>query len=118
MSAEYTHTRSVLIVATIGAFTGPFMASSVNVALPAIGARFSMTAISLGWVATAYILAAAIFLLPFGKLGDIHGRKRVFLAGNVLYTIASLLCGLAPSGALLIASRAVQGVGAAMIFGT
>lgn len=118
MKEAYAHTRSALIVATIGSFAGPFMASSVNVALPAIGERFSMTAIALGWVATAYILAAAIFLLPFGKLGDIHGRKRVFLAGNVLYTVASLLCGLAPSAALLIASRAVQGIGAAMIFGT
>ena len=118
MTTAYAHTRSALTVATIGSFAGPFMASSVNVALPAIGERFSMTAIALGWVATAYILAAAIFLLPFGKLGDIHGRKRVFLAGNVLYTVASLLCGLAPSAALLIASRAVQGVGAAMIFGT
>jgi EmrB/QacA subfamily drug resistance transporter len=110
--------RAAIFVATIASFVSPFMGAAVNVALPAIGAEFSLPAVALGWVATSYILAAAIFLLPFGRLGDLYGRKRVFLAGNVLFTIASLLCALARSAAMLVGSRLLQGVGAAMIFGT
>lgn len=110
--------RIALLVATIASFITPFMASSVTIALPAIGKEFSMTAVVLSWVATAYILAAAMFLVPFGKLADIYGRKRIFLAGMAIFTAATALCGIAPSAALLIALRVAQGVGASMIFGT
>ncbi len=110
--------RSAILVATIASFVAPFMGAAVNVALPAIGAEFSLPAVSLGWVATAYLLAAAVFLLPFGRLGDLYGRKRIFLAGNVLFTIASLLCAFAGSATMLVGARFLQGVGAAMIFGT
>ena len=110
--------RIALLVATIASFITPFMASSVTVALPAIGKEYSMTAVMLAWVATAYILAAAMFLVPLGKLADIYGRKRIFLAGMVIFTAATALCGFAPSAALLIALRVAQGIGASMIFGT
>ncbi len=110
--------RSVLFVAAIASFVAPFMGSSINVALPAIGAEFALSAVSLGWVATSYILAAAIFLLPMGRLGDIRGRKKVFLAGTALFTAAALLCAIAPSAGILIGVRLLQGIGAAMIFGT
>jgi len=110
--------RIALLVATIASFITPFMASSVTVALPAIGKEYSMTAVMLAWVATAYILAAAMFLVPLGKLADIYGRKRVFLAGMVIFTAATALCGVAPSAASLIALRVAQGIGASMIFGT
>lgn len=110
--------RIPLLVATIASFMTPFMASSVNIALPAIGREFSMTAVLLAWVATSYTLAAAMFLVPFGKLADIHGRKRIFLAGMVIFTATTILCGFAPSAAALIALRIAQGIGGSMIFGT
>ena len=110
--------RSALIVSTLSSFLTPFMGSSVLIALPTIGREFGVDAIVLGWVVTAFILAAAVFLLPFGRLADIHGRKRVFGWGVALFTAASLLCGLAPSASLLIGFRALQGVGSTMMFGT
>ena len=73
------------------------MGSATNVALPAIGREMGLHAVDLSWVATAYLLSAAVFLVPFGKLADIHGRKRVFVGGLVVYTVTSLLCALAPS---------------------
>jgi EmrB/QacA subfamily drug resistance transporter len=108
----------VLLVATLASFLTPFMGSSVNIALPSIGRHFGMDAVSLSWVATAYLLAAAVFLVPFGKIADIYGRKRVFTLGMTVYTASSLLLALSPSAAMLIAFRVVQGVGSAMIFGT
>jgi EmrB/QacA subfamily drug resistance transporter len=109
---------SASVVAGLAAFLAPFMGASVNIALPSIGREFKADAVLLGWVATAYILAAAVFLVPFGKLADIHGRKRIFLAGIFIYTAASLLCALAGSPWALIGFRALQGAGAALIFGT
>jgi EmrB/QacA subfamily drug resistance transporter len=110
--------RSALLVSTLSSFLTPFMGSSVLIALPTIGREFGVDAIVLGWVATSFILAAAVFLLPFGRLADIHGRKRVYAGGVALFTGASLLCGLAPSVGLLIGFRALQGVGSTMMFGT
>jgi EmrB/QacA subfamily drug resistance transporter len=110
--------RAALLLATLSAFLTPFMGSSVLVALPTIGREFGVDAVVLGWVVTAFILAAAVFLLPFGRLADIHGRKRVYAGGVTVFTVASLLCGLAPSAGLLIGFRALQGVGSTMMFGT
>lgn len=106
------------VVAALAAFVTPFMASSVTIALPSIGREFSMDAVLLGWVATSYSLTAAMFLVPFGKLADIHGRKRVFSYGLTVFTAASLLSAFAPSALALIAIRVVQAIGGAMIFGT
>jgi EmrB/QacA subfamily drug resistance transporter len=110
--------RAALIVATMASFLTPFMGSAINIALPSIGREFEMDAILLSWVATAYLLAAAMFLVPFGRVADIHGRKRVFTIGVAAYTVASFLCALAPSGLTLIAFRVLQGTSSAMIFGT
>jgi EmrB/QacA subfamily drug resistance transporter len=110
--------RSALLLAVLSAFLTPFMASSINVALPSISDEFSMSAVLLSWVATSYLLAAAIFLVPFGRLADIHGRKKVFLYGMWVFSTGSMFCALAPSSTLLIASRFVQGFGSAMMFGT
>jgi EmrB/QacA subfamily drug resistance transporter len=107
-----------LLVATLSSFLTPFMLSSVNLALPAIGDHFKADAVLLSWVATAYLVAAAVALVPVGKLADIHGRKRVFIWGMVLFTLTSILAGLAWSAAVLVAFRVVQGVGIAMIFAT
>ncbi|MBM3285040.1 MAG: MFS transporter, partial [Candidatus Aminicenantes bacterium] len=110
--------RSASIVAGLASFLAPFMGSSVNIALPSIGREFLADAITLGWVATAYLLAAAVFLVPFGRLADIYGRKKIFLLGMTAYTTASLLCSLAASARTLIVFRVAQGMGAALVFGT
>ena len=77
-----------------------------------------MTAIALSWVATAYLLSSAVFLVPFGKIADIYGRKKVFLYGIAIFSFASLLMTMVPSTELLIGIRVFQGLGSAMIFGT
>jgi EmrB/QacA subfamily drug resistance transporter len=110
--------RVTLFVVTLAAFLGPFDGSSVNVALPSIGKEFSMDAISLGWVATAYLLASAMFLVPFGRIADIYGRKKTFNVGILAFTVASFSMVLCRSALMLIGFRIFQGIGAAMIFGT
>ena len=117
---EYSESvkRSALIVACAGGFLVPFMGSSVNVALPFIGSDFGASAVLLGWVTTSFLLASAALLLPVGRLADIVGRRRVFLWGVMLYGVASLGAGLAPSVLILIISRILQGMGGAMMFGT
>ena len=110
--------RSALLVATLGSFLTPFMGSSITVALPSIGSELAMDAISLGWVATAYLLASAMFLVPFGRIADLHGRKKIFTLGIIIFTAASLFSAFSPSATVLIALRALQGIGGAMIFGT
>jgi MFS family permease len=77
--------KAVLLVATMASFLTPFMGSSINIALPTIGKEFAMDAILLSWVATAYLLATAVFLLPFGRIADIYGRKMVFRYGIESY---------------------------------
>ncbi|MCJ8499283.1 MFS transporter [Desulfatitalea alkaliphila] len=110
--------RSALFVATLTSFMGPFMISSVNVALPSIQAELGMSAVQLSWIPTAYLLAMAMVLVPAGRVADIHGRKRIFTAGLVVYTIASTLAALVPTTAWLIALRVGQGIGAAMFVTT
>ena len=89
--------------------------SIVNVALPSIGKSLNFSRDNLQWVITAYSITFGGFLLLGGRAADLLGRRRVFLAGVVLFTIASFLCGLAWSEGVLVASRAVQGLGAAII---
>lgn len=108
----------MLAVTTVGAFLTPFMGSSLTVALPAIGRDFAMTAVLLGWIPTSYVLATAAVLVPFGKVGDIYGRKRIYVLGTLVVAVASLLSALAPSAFWLLVFRVVAGVGSAMIFGT
>jgi len=87
----------------------------VNVALPSIRRDLNMSISSLEWVVNAYFLTFAVLMLSGGKLADRYGRRRIFIAGLVVFTLSSLACGLAPNGDVLIAARAVQGVGAAMM---
>jgi EmrB/QacA subfamily drug resistance transporter len=110
--------RLVLIVTTLASFLTPFMGSSVTVALPMIGREFDLGPLGLSWIATSYLLAAAILLVPFGKLADARGRTRIFIGGMLVYTAASLACTLSPSAGALMASRVAQGLGGAMVFGT
>jgi EmrB/QacA subfamily drug resistance transporter len=110
--------RVALLVTTLSSLLTPMMASAVNIAMPAIARDFAMNAVSLSWVASSYLLAAAVFLLPFGRLADIVGRKRIFKIGMVIFSAASLLAGLAPEANVFLFARLLQGIGAAMIFGT
>ncbi len=110
--------RVVLLVASIASFLTPFMGSSVNVALPTIGTEFAVDAVTLSWITTIYLLAAAMFLVPLGRVADITGRRRVFLLGMIGYTVVSLLCAVSVSETMLIVLRAVQGFTDAMMFGT
>lgn len=116
--SNQTTKRAALIVATLASFLGPFMGSSVNVALPSMGRDFGMSAVLLGWVNTAYLLSAATFLIPFGRLGDIYGRKKIYMTGVFIFTAASVMIALSVSGTMLILSRVLQGFGGSMIFAT
>jgi EmrB/QacA subfamily drug resistance transporter len=110
--------KSALLAATLAAFLVPFMGSSINIALPTIGNEFLIDAVLLSWIPTAFLLTSAMFTLPFGRIADIYGLKRVFTIGIIVYTAFSFLSGIAPSAVSLILFRAFQGVGSAMIFGT
>ena len=99
-------------------FLTPFMFSAISVALPTIGREFSAGAVQLGLIEMVYILAVALLLLPVGRFADIHGRRRIFLSGTVLLTLATLALATAPTITLLIVFRFVQGMGAAMITST
>lgn len=112
-----TAKRIVLIVATFGSFMTPFDGSVVTLALPTIGRDLGGDVVSLGWVATAYVLGLTICVIPFGRLADIRGRGRIYALGVGLFTFASALCSLAPSLYALIATRFIQGVAAAMMAG-
>lgn len=99
-------------------FITPFMSSALNLSIPSISADFSAGAVSVGWVITIYLLFSTSLSVPFGKVADLHGKKPFLLGGVILFTAASLLCGLAPAISFLLVSRALQGCGAAMIFST
>ncbi len=109
---------TALTIASLSSFITPFMISSINIALPVIGKEFKTDAVVLSWVATAYLLAAAVSLVPFGKLADIYGRKRIYLIGMVLFTLTSLLSAIATTAPMLIVFRIFQGAGSAMVFAT
>lgn len=110
--------RAVLVAASLSSFLTPFMGSALNVAIPVIGKQMHATAVTVSWVVSVYLVASAVFLLPFGRLADMLGRKRVFLTGVALFGASSLLCAISPSIGALIASRTVQGIAGAMIFST
>ena len=110
--------RVLLVVASLASFLVPYTVSSLNVALPAISASFGIDAVMLGWVTSAYLLTAAICIVPLGRLADMYGRKRFFILGNVLFAIGSLLAAIAWSGPVIITARVIQALGGAMVFST
>jgi MFS family permease len=89
-------------------------ATIVNVALPSIQDDLGFSQANLAWVVNAYLIAFGGLLLLAGRLGDLIGRRRVFLVGLTIFTAASLLCGLASSQEILIGARFLQGLGGAM----
>ncbi|PVX48853.1 EmrB/QacA subfamily drug resistance transporter [Balneicella halophila] len=110
---------TILLVATMAThFFNPFMGSAVNIALKKIGTEFSMSAVQLSWVSMSYLLAAAVFLVPFGRLGDIWGKTKMFLYGTIFFAITTFLCAFVPNSSFLIAMRFAQGIAAAMMSAT
>jgi EmrB/QacA subfamily drug resistance transporter len=110
--------RVVLLATTIASFIFPFMAATVIIALPSLGKDLSVGTVTLNWVATAYLLCSAALVVPFGRIADIYGRKKIFTWGIGIFALSSLLCGLADSATMLIAWRVLQGIGGAMLAGT
>lgn len=108
----------LLATTMVSSFFNPLMGAAVNIALPQIGDEFGMNAVGLSWVTMSFLLSSAVFLVPLGKAGDMWGRKKMFLLGNVFLALASLMCAFAWSGDLLILSRFMQGVGSAMMLST
>ncbi|MBP1716414.1 MAG: putative transport protein, partial [Deltaproteobacteria bacterium] len=108
--------RPALFITTLASFLTPFGISSVNIALPSIGKAFSMDAILLSWVTTAYLLTSAMFFVPFGKIADIYGRKRLFTYGILTFTLASVGSAISNSAAMLICFRVLQGIGASAVY--
>ncbi len=110
--------KLILLVASLASFLVPYTGSSITVALPVMASQFNADAVTLGWITSAYIVSAALFIVPFGRLADICGRKKIFLLGVLIFSVASLASALAPSAGILIAARFIQGIGGAMIFAT
>jgi EmrB/QacA subfamily drug resistance transporter len=107
--------RWVVATTVLGSGMAALDATVVGIALPSIGRDFNVGIASLQWVVDAYTLALAGLLLLGGTLGDSYGRRRMFMAGTVWFAAASLLCGVAPNAPVLIAARALQGVGGALL---
>jgi EmrB/QacA subfamily drug resistance transporter len=104
----------VLVVLGLGQFMSLLDTTAVNVSIPSIQADLHISQVSLSWVLNAYLVTFGACLLVAGRLGDLVGRKQVFIVGLAIFSFASLLCGLSDSATMLIASRFLQGVGAAV----
>jgi len=117
-AVKTVNTSMLMTVITVTQFLSAFMSASVNIALPHIAKDFSMSAVESSWVVMSFLLATGMFLVPFGKMGDIYGRMRIFVLGNIIFTLSSLFCALSTNELMLIASRFSQGIGGAMIMST
>lgn len=115
VSYSSTAGRWVIAATVLGSAMAAIDATVVGIALPSIGRDLHTSLGPLQWVVTGYTLTLAALLLPAGSLGDMRGRRRVFEAGVVWFTVASILCALAPNAPFLIATRLLQGVGAALL---
>lgn len=110
--------RAVMLMVLLNGFSIPMMLSAVNVALPSIADDLAMDAVLLSWIPMAFLMASAALVLTFGRLADMFGRKRLYLMGTTALIVTSVLAAGATSGAMIIAFRLLQGVSAAMIYGT
>jgi MFS family permease len=117
-STRASRRRATIIVTINTSFLTTFTASSVNLAVPAIAAQFHSSAAMIGWIITGYMLAATSLSVPFGRIADLTGRKRILITGILLFSLFSGACALAPSVEILTALRIAQGMGGAMIFST
>ena len=118
MTSVPSSRRAVLFSVCMAHFLMPFMMSAVGIALPAIGREFSASALQLGLVETTYVLSASIFLLAMGRFGDIHGRRKVFQVGLLVFSLFGGLISQAWSIEALIVLRFLQGMGGSMVMAT
>lgn len=102
----------------MAAFISPFMGSAMNLSVPAISSEFSAGAVSMGWIITSYLLTSTALMVPIGRFADIHSKKKVFVAGTVLFTVFSAMCAFSTSIGMLIFFRLCQGTGGGMLFST
>src|ERR1700688_770284 len=107
--------RLAIAVLLMGAFLPPLDFYIVNLALPAIREGLRTTGSELQLIISSYASAYAVFLITGGRLGDLYGRKRMFMTGMACFVLASIICGLAPGGLVLICGRLLQGASAAVM---
>ena len=93
-----------------------FMTTAINIALPSIQTELRLSAVALGWLPLAYILSAAAFLVPFGKIADLHGRRLIYVTGLAVFSLTSLALVFADTYVPLLGLRVGQGIGGAMMF--
>jgi EmrB/QacA subfamily drug resistance transporter len=108
--------RDLLIVGILVSFLTPFVRSSINLALPSLAVEFDLSAVFLTWISTIYLLVNAILYIPFGRIGDIYGRKRIFQYGLIIFTVSSFISAFSTSGEMFLSIRIFQAIGNAMIF--
>lgn len=108
----------LMTIMVMASFFNTFMGASINMALPRIAGEFSLSASHLSWLAISFLLSSAMFLVPMGKVSDIVGRKKIFVVGNVVFGLSSVMCSISPDAFMLVIMRFVQGVGSAMIQST
>lgn len=118
MAYTKSYKRYLLFITCLAAGLVPFMGSSINLSLPQIARDYDMSSIGQSWILTAFLISSAIFQVPFGRLADIVGRKRVFMYGLLIIAISSVACILPYGGSFLIGCRVFQGIGSAMTFST
>ncbi len=118
MNQDPSLKKYTFITVMVASFSTPFLAGSINLAIPSIGREFNSSALLLSWVVSSFLLSTAAFLLPFGRLADILGRKKIFITGTTIFILSSFLCGIAWSVEALIGFRILQGIGSSMTFGT
>ncbi len=114
-NVDYSRKWYVLLSVGMGIFLATIDGSIVNVALPTLEAAFDASFASVQWVVLSYLLTVSTLMLGVGRLGDIYGKRPIYLAGFVVFTIGSVLCAFAPTIGVLIAFRVLQAIGAAMV---
>jgi EmrB/QacA subfamily drug resistance transporter len=114
-TADYSRKWYVMAATAMGVFLATIDGSIVNVALPTLVRAFGTTFAAVQWVVLAYLLTVTTLMLSIGRLGDMVGKKRIYAAGFVIFTLGSVLCGLSPAIGWLVAARIVQAVGASML---
>src|ERR1700760_655912 len=112
-TAQARYAWRVLSVTSLGVLLAGTNTSTLDVALPVVARHFSANATEASWIVLSYMLVNTVLILVFGRVADLIGRRRLYLAGLTTLTVASVLCGFAPSAPLLAGGRALQAIGAA-----
>ena len=110
--------KYALLVGILGSFYPGFAGSALNLAIPQMGADFGMGAAAVGWIVTVYMLGVAATVVPFGKIADTTGRRRILLLGTSIFCLTSALAVFATKGWMILAVRSLQGIGSAMNMAT